>query len=94
MRLLGSGSVAEVADELGVTGRHLQRVLLRDVGLPPKVYQRVIRLQRFVRRAEVGIALADAAAEAGYADQSHLTREVGRMTGLSPHALVEERRAA
>ena len=28
------------------------------------------------------------AAEAGYADQAHLTRECGRLAGLSPAALL------
>lgn len=93
VRLLGSCSVAEAADRLGVTARHLRRILLREVGLSPKVYQRVLRLQRFVRRAEDGVGLAAAAADAGYADQPHLAREVRRLTGLSPLVLVEDRRA-
>ena len=35
--------------------------------------------------------LAAIAAEAGYADQAHLTRECGRLSGLTPAALVRQR---
>jgi AraC-like DNA-binding protein len=35
-----------------------------------------------------GAALSRLAAEAGYADQAHLTRECGRLSGLSPAALL------
>jgi AraC-like DNA-binding protein len=89
VRLLASHSVAETADELGITDRHLRRVMLDTTGLAPKVYQRVRRLQRFltVSRQEPGLAIA--AAEAGYADQAHLTRDVRTLTGLTPARLVE-----
>jgi AraC-like DNA-binding protein len=38
-------------------------------------------------------ALAAIAAEAGYADQAHLTRECGRLSGLTPAALARHRAA-
>jgi AraC-like DNA-binding protein len=36
--------------------------------------------------------LAVLAAEAGFADQAHLTRECGRLSGLTPAALARQRR--
>jgi methylphosphotriester-DNA--protein-cysteine methyltransferase len=65
---------------------------LADIGLPPKVYQQVVRLQRFVRAVDAGAQLAVAAAATGYADQSHLTRDVRRFCGIAPARLVRERR--
>jgi AraC-like DNA-binding protein len=35
--------------------------------------------------------LAALAAQAGYADQAHLTRECGQLAGLTPAALVRQR---
>ncbi len=35
--------------------------------------------------------LAAIAAEAGYADQAHLTRECGKLSGLTPAALARQR---
>jgi hypothetical protein len=48
----------------------------------------VLRLQRFLRLARRGGDLARLAAEAGYADQPHLTRESARLAGLPAAALL------
>lgn len=53
----------------------------------PKTLQRVLRFQRFMRAAP-RVELAGAAALAGYADQSHLSRETRRLAGMSPRELV------
>jgi AraC-like DNA-binding protein len=90
-RLLASRPVGETADELGIAIRQLRRVFEANVGLAPKAYQRVIRFQRFLAAAERGHGLATAAAEVGYADQAHLTREVHALTGLTPARLLDER---
>jgi AraC-like DNA-binding protein len=45
----------------------------------------VLRLQRF--RALASLDLVFAAAEAGYADQAHLTRDCRALTGLTPRQL-------
>lgn len=91
VRLLANRPVDVVAGELGLTSRQLRRVLLAEVGLTPKVYQRVVRMQRFLALAERFGGLADAAADAGYADQSHLTREVRLLAGLTPARLLQDR---
>lgn len=93
-RLLASLPVDHAAERLGMSGRHLRRVMLDDVGLGPKAFQRVLRLQRFVRLTDHGAPLAAASAEAGYADQAHASREVLRMAGVPPARLVEERHAS
>jgi AraC-like DNA-binding protein len=90
--LLATHSVAESADQLDLTPRQLHRLLRAELGLAPKVYQRVVRFQRFLRLADAGSSLAGAAADAGYADQSHLTRDVGQLSGVTPARLVAERR--
>ena len=74
-----------------MSARQLRRIVLHATGLGPKAHQRVVRLQRFLSRAEAGAGLARAAAVAGYADQAHMTREVRRLSGLSPAALLAER---
>jgi AraC-like DNA-binding protein len=86
--LLRRDTVDGTADRLGLSGRHLRRLLLHEVGLGPKDLQRVARLRRFL---DHGGPLATAAVESGYADQAHLTREVKRLCGLPPAALLTER---
>jgi AraC-like DNA-binding protein len=86
--------VADIADDLGMSARHLRRLILAETGLEPRMLSRVARFQRFLdlsdRAAEP--SLAGLAARAGYADQPHLTREVRALSGLTPSALLAERR--
>lgn len=78
--------VACAARDAGVSERQLHRVFLDHIGVAPKVYARVVRLRSFVRDRS-STTLAEAAGAAGYADQSHLCREVRALTGVSPRAL-------
>ena len=94
VKLLAGRSVDEVAVTLDVSGRQLRRLVSADVGLPPKLYQQVLRLQHFVRAIDAGVQLAGAAAIAGYADQPHMTRSIQRFCGIAPARLARERRAA
>lgn len=80
--------VTELGGRLGISERQLRRRFEHAVGYPPKTLARVLRLQRFLGLAERGGDLARLAAEAGYADQPHLTRDCARLTGLPPAALV------
>jgi AraC-like DNA-binding protein len=91
IELLQTEPIDRVAERLGVSSRQLQRSIVRNVGLTPKTLQRVMRLQRFLDSADRGDALAAASADAGYADQSHLTREVRALSGLTPARLLAER---
>jgi AraC-like DNA-binding protein len=88
LQLLTRSTVDETADQLALSARQLRRLLLHETGLGPKTFQRVVRLQRFLAH---GGPLAVAAADTGYADQSHLTREVKQLCGLPPAALLAER---
>ena len=69
----------------------MRRLLLDTTGLGPKDHQRVMRFRASLASAERGAPLAVAACEAGYADQPHLTREVRRLSGLTPAALLASR---
>lgn len=80
-------TVADVAAKTSMSERELQRRFVHDVGYAPKTLQRVLRLQRFLDVRSVG-DLAGAAALAGYADQSHLSREARRLTGLTARELL------
>jgi AraC-like DNA-binding protein len=98
----------DVASRLGVGERQLLRRCRAAVGYGPATLRRVLRFRRFVSRLDAGEAgpgaagtagpggpdLAGLAAETGYADQAHLTRECVRLAGLPPSALAAERRPA
>lgn len=85
--LLGSGhQVGEVARHLGCSERTLERYLLADVGLSPKVLQRVVRFRSYFAQRAAGVPGSAAALTAGYYDQSHANRDFRCFTGTSARA--------
>jgi len=87
--LHSGATVGAAADRLGWTPRHLGRAFVTHVGLAPKRFARVRRLQRLVRTASHDVANADwarLAAETGYHDQAHLIHEFRELAGLTPGA--------
>lgn len=87
--LAGGGSTTALADELGLGERQLRRRTGAAFGYGPKVLARVLRFSGVVDRlrADPSVPLAALAAEAGYADQSHLSHETSALSGLSPGRL-------
>jgi AraC-like DNA-binding protein len=80
--------VAGLADRIGFSERHLRRRCVAALGYGPKTLDRILRFQCFRRLAarDGRLSLAELAAAAGYADQSHLTRECLRLAGETPAA--------
>jgi AraC-like DNA-binding protein len=79
--------VSEVAAQEKIATRQLERDFHRWLGVSPKQLGQAARLQNVVKLARSGMRLADVALEVGFADQSHMSRVVRELTGLSPRAL-------
>jgi AraC-like DNA-binding protein len=81
-------SIADVTGRLGLLPKTFGRRFREHVGLAPKRYSRVRRLQRVLRSVgDPGAAdWADLAAGHGYADQAHLIHEFRALTGMTPTA--------
>ncbi len=62
------------------------RAFSRAYGLAPSDYQRQLRIRAARRLLSDGVSPARAAAEAGFADQAHLTRWFRRYYGVTPGA--------
>jgi AraC-like DNA-binding protein len=91
--------IGALTSSLSISARQLRRRCQAAVGLGPKALHRVLRFQGFLALVQHAIAqgraptdggLAMLAADAGYADQPHLTRECLRLTGLPPRAFLGE----
>jgi AraC family transcriptional regulator len=81
--------VAELASLAGRSEFHFTRVFARSVGMTPHRYVVHQRLQRAVELLRAGQSgLAEIAASTGFADQSHLSRWVRRVHGVSPTELT------
>lgn len=85
----GGVRIDTLARAAGWSVRTLQTRFLATVGLSPKEFARVLRLQATLRALGGDSPLADLACDAGFADQAHATRELKRVTGLTPARLRE-----
>lgn len=87
--------VGELADAFGWTPRRLERRFQSGLGVTPKLFIRLARLQlalALLQRAGLAGkssgAIASVAAQAGFSDPSHLAREVKALAGLAPSQLL------
>lgn len=90
MHDVGGPGVADAAARVGVTVRQLERDFNRTLGISPKRYAQIAKVQQFAQltwRSDLNMAAV--AAELGFADQAHMTRLVGEITGLAPAALLK-----
>ena len=84
----GQLTLGELARQQAIGLRNLQMRFLRSVGLTVKEYARIRRLQATLRLLDESThSLTDTALAAGFADQAHATRELQRLTGLTPRRL-------
>jgi AraC-like DNA-binding protein len=90
-RIADPPSLDELALAAGMSPFALLRAFRAETGLPPHAYlnQQRVRLAR--RLLDTGLRPADVAAEAGFADQPHLTRHFKRVVGVPPGAYQRER---
>ncbi|MEQ4719684.1 helix-turn-helix domain-containing protein [Nonomuraea sp. B19D2] len=78
--------VDELAARSGRSMRSLQRLFRDYVGIGPKWVIRRFRLHEAAERVYQGLGLATLAAELGYTDQAHLTRDFTAAVGMPPAA--------
>jgi AraC-like DNA-binding protein len=77
------------ADSLGVSRRHLSRIVTRHIGVSPKALIDLYRLDRSLRAVQGG----QTAGTDGFADQAHQIREWKRRLGISPGRYAREGRS-
>jgi AraC-like DNA-binding protein len=89
-----TNDVGSLTSSLYISERQLRRRCHDAIGLAPKALHRLLRFQGFLALVQghhgTDRELAALAAEAGYADQPHLTRECLRLAGISPRAFLRE----
>ncbi len=79
-------TVEDAAAALGVSPRTAQRLTRRFVGLTPLalIHRRRLQHAAHLLSTQPGTAVAQIAAELGYADQSHLVRDFRKVLGFTP----------
>jgi AraC-like DNA-binding protein len=95
-RSQGRLPVGFLADKVGVSARHLTTLFRREVGRTPKTVAMLMRFEHATKRVAESarrcgrVDLAAVAADAGYCDQAHLTREFIRFADVAPRAWLAE----
>jgi AraC-like DNA-binding protein len=85
-------AIERLAQTQHVSRRQLERDFERWLAASPRHVSQVARVQRIARSTHAGASLADAAADAGFADQAHMSNVVKRLTGLTPRRFVASQR--
>jgi AraC-like DNA-binding protein len=83
----GNARVEPLMDQTGWSRRHLTERFRCQLGVTPKAYARLLRFQHagaLLMEQRGRRTLADVAMEAGYYDQSHLTRDFTALAGMTP----------
>ena len=81
-------SLDELAKLVELKPLKLLRAFKAEVGLPPHAYLNQLRVYQAKRLLIAGLSIADAAADTGFVDQSHLHRHFKKMVGVTPGQYV------
>jgi AraC-like DNA-binding protein len=79
-------SIDALVARAGASLRQLERQFQEDVGLTPKTFSRIVRLQAALRRVRQERALTEVALACGFYDQAHMTRDFRELASMSPGA--------
>jgi AraC-like DNA-binding protein/mannose-6-phosphate isomerase-like protein (cupin superfamily) len=80
------GTVRDAAEQACMSREAFSRRFRRTRGVPPSLFRSLTKLNKARLLLRAGLPLAAAAAEAGFADQSHLGRCFRRTFGVTPGA--------
>jgi AraC-like DNA-binding protein len=85
--------IGRMAEEIGISHKHLLREFDRCVGLTPKLLARLYSFQRAILAIgqRPAVDWSDTAARCGYYDQAHLIREFRAFSGLTPASYLTRR---
>jgi len=92
LRSGGRGHVRDFAEWAGLSGRQLERRFLRQIGVVPKQFARIVRFDAALKaklRCPVQ-SWADVAFQCGYYDQTHMISDFRLLASASPVQLIAE----
>jgi AraC-like DNA-binding protein len=80
-----------LAKEMNRTQKSLERHFLEMIGVTPKLYARMLRMQHACQLAQQhhNIRVQEIIYACGYYDYAHLRRELLELTGMAPRALKQ-----
>ncbi len=90
----GNLPISELARKLAISQRQLERLYQSQVGMSPKQYSRLLRVEtaRLTLKQKMGQSTTGLAAELGFYDQAHFIREFSTVIGMTPYAYLKRNR--
>jgi AraC-like DNA-binding protein len=85
--------IQDLCDVSGLSASHLIRAFKARFGMTPHAYQMNWRIEYCRAQLKRGRALADVAADAGFADQAHMQRTFKRLVAATPGQYLTRRSA-
>lgn len=86
-------SLAYLAEVANLSPYYLSRVFHAEVGISLRDYQILVRIEQAKKLLAKGITLQQVAAETGFVDQSHLTRQFKRVVRVTPGSYARRNKA-
>jgi AraC-like DNA-binding protein len=86
----GAIRMRTLAAETGISQKHLIDLFREQVGMAPKRYARIVRLNALLRQMSSS-TWADLAAQFGYYDQAHFVRDFREFSGTTPTGFLRAR---
>ena len=92
VRSEGSISIEKIASLACLSLRQFERVSKERIGLPPKLFARIIRFSKAyrIRESSPDISWTKIAYECNYFDQMHLIRDFKQFAGVAPGVIEKE----
>ncbi len=81
----------QLAKNLYITSGRLEKRFRKTIGITPKRFAALIRIQTILRKFQQGQPLTTIAYEAGYFDQPHFIHDFKNFTGYTPRQLLNNR---
>ena len=88
----GCVPVTSIADQIGLSRRHMSQLVRAELGLTPKQAARILRFGQARRCLRTGRtrSLAETAAVCGYFDQAHLANDWKQLGGCTPREWMSQ----
>lgn len=81
----GTMAISDIACELAVSERTINRHFTQAIGLSPKQYSSILRVKNvIIQLTTPHYTISDIALNCGFSDQSHMTRDIKNHMGKTP----------
>lgn len=89
----GNISINELSNKFYISTRQLEREFKQKLGISPKSYMKIARLNEVNRKIQNGerVDLTEISYSTGYSDQAHFIRDFKNFTGESPKVFLNKR---